>query len=370
MGELMFTLATNKVSDDIINLLASSFPMTVREIEKALKNNGKEYSYKYIFKCTQELAVTNILVKKGLKYELNRKYILHLKLFAGLAAKNYKLNQNVFTEAMNSEVLNVFSVEEQEQLRKELMKIVDKHIMQKLSEWYARYYDPEHNELKHILEVGKLKGKNVLELGFGTGRITFEIVKHAKHVTAIDKDVDYVSYCENMAKERKIKNLTLKAWDIKNLAALKGQYDVIISGWSGLHYSADIETLVKNLYGKLNKNGILIIIEAYTQSEYIQILNLVRKKETDYIMKKQKFLKEALFRKFGSCQEDLIPSYYGFPSFEKLEETFKIEMHYEEGIIWTEKDTKKLQNFLKKKNNPLRVDEPPLFFICHKTSTK
>ena len=366
----MYTLATNKVSDDIINLLALSFPMTVREIEKALKNNGKEYSYKYIFKCTQELAFTNILIKKGLKYELNRKYILHLKLFAGLAAKNYKLNQNVFTEAMNSEVLNVFSVEEQEQLRRDLMKIVDKRIMQKLSEWYASYYDPERNELKHILEVGKLKGKNVLELGFGTGRITFEIMKHAKHVTAIDKDIDYVSHCENLVKERKIKNLTLKAWDIKNLSALKGQYDVIISGWSGLHYSENVPTLVKNLYDKLKKNGILIIIEAYTQSEYIKILNLMRKKETDYIMKKQKFLKEALFSKFGNCQEDHIPSHYSFPSFEKLEETFKIELHYEEGIVWTEKDTKKLQNYLKNKSDPLCIDESPLFFICHKTSTK
>lgn len=361
-----FPLASNKLSEEIITLLASSFPMTVREIEKALKNKGTDYSYKYIFKVVQELQDTNILIKKKLRYELNRKYILHLKLFSGLAAKNYKLNQNVFTDTMNSEVLNVFNTEEQEDLRAELMKVVDKRVLQKLAEWYAGYYDPEGNELKHILEVGKLKGKTVLELGCGTGRITFEIVKHAKHVTAIDKDVDYVKYCENIAKERRIKNLDVKGFDINNLSALKGQFDVIISGWAGLHYSEDVKGLVKSLYDRLKKGGTLIIIEAYPQSEYIDVLNLLRRKETDYILKKQKVLKDALFRTFGNMQEDLIPSYYRFPSFEKLEETFKIELHYEEGIVWTPKDTQKLKRFLKKKKDPLCIDEPPLFFICRK----
>ena len=46
--------------------------------------------------------------------------------------------------------------------------------------------DPENNEIKALLAMADFKGKNVLEIGCGDGRLTWGYADVAAHVTAID----------------------------------------------------------------------------------------------------------------------------------------------------------------------------------------
>jgi len=364
----MHKILSNGVENHIINILATNFPLKSKEIHEELKKRNLTMGYKYVYKCLQNLLKQNIIEKKGLKYELSKKYISQLKSFVDLSSKNYQINQNVFMDTLNSSILSILTKKDQDEVYNKMLKLLNKEIQIKLNEWYSAYYDPNGFEFKKILKEGKLKGKNVLELGTGTGRITFNLVKHAKHVTTIDNDKDALNYCEMKAKELNIKNLTFIQKNIKNLSEIKGKYDVIVSGWSGLHYSEEKDKLIKSLYNLLRKNGILIIIEAYSGSDYMKVLNTIRARPNLNVDSKQKELKDALFQVFGNVDENIVNSYYKYPTIEKAEEAFKIELVYEEGVIWTDKDSDKLKKALNKLDNPLKISEPPLFYICKKST--
>lgn len=362
----MHNILSNGVENHIINILAVNFPLKPTEIHEELKRRNVAIGYKYVYKCLQNLIEKNIIEKKGQKYELNKKYISHLKSFVDLSSKNYQINQNVFMDTLNSSILSILTKKDQDEVYNKMLRLLNKEIQIKLNEWYSAYYDPKGYEFKKILKEGKIEGKKVLELGTGTGRITFNLVKYAKHVTSVDGDKDSLQYCKDKADEKKIKNLTFIQKNIKNINEIKEKFDVIVSGWSGLHYSEEKIKLVKSLFNLLKKNGTLIIIEAYSGSDYMKVLNEVRVRPHLTIDEKQKELKDVLFQVFGNVDEKIVNSYYKYPTLEKAEEAFKIELVYEEGVIWTDKDSEKLKKALKKLENPLKISEPPLFFICKK----
>jgi predicted RNA methylase len=54
--------------------------------------------------------------------------------------------------------------------------------------------DPEGYEIAALLDLaGDLAGLHVLEIGVGTGRLTWRYAHHAARVTAIDPDADRVA---------------------------------------------------------------------------------------------------------------------------------------------------------------------------------
>ncbi len=48
------------------------------------------------------------------------------------------------------------------------------------------FKDPEGNETKYLRRFAEPRGKNVLEIGCGDGRLTWRYAKDAGHVAAID----------------------------------------------------------------------------------------------------------------------------------------------------------------------------------------
>ncbi|MGH2347885.1 MAG: class I SAM-dependent methyltransferase [bacterium] len=52
--------------------------------------------------------------------------------------------------------------------------------------------DPEHNETRALFELADFRGKHVLEIGCGDGRLTWRFAEQAARVTAIDPDEDTV----------------------------------------------------------------------------------------------------------------------------------------------------------------------------------
>lgn len=50
--------------------------------------------------------------------------------------------------------------------------------------------DPEEFETQNLLEMARLKGVSVLEIGSGDGRLTWRYAGYAGRVTTIDVDTD------------------------------------------------------------------------------------------------------------------------------------------------------------------------------------
>ena len=363
----MKQILSNKVENAILNMLSISHPHKASEIHNYIQDNNIGVSYKYVYKTLQSLIKQKIIEKSESKYQLNNNYIKQIKSLSDDASSSYQIDQNVFLKKLNSSILSVLKDKEKERIYQDMLSLLNKNIMVKLDEWYSAYYDKEKKEFKKIMKESNLKGKNVLELGCGTGRITFQLTKYAKSVTSIDNDDSYLRYCREKANKTNTLNLKLIKKNIMNLGTLNKKYDVIVSGWAGIHYAKDPLRIVKSLYKLLKKGGILIVIEAYSDSDYIKVLDAVRRKKNN-IIPTQKELKNYLFRVFNNLREDVVNSYYKFPDIETAEETFKIELVYEEGKVWTKNDSKNLRKALKRLDNPLKVSEPPQFFICKKST--
>jgi ubiquinone/menaquinone biosynthesis C-methylase UbiE len=128
--------------------------------------------------------------------------------------------------------------------------------------------DVDNNLLPSIQNIVPLKGRRLLDLGTGTGRIPSLIEGHASQIIGIDLHWDMLR--ENSF-QRKTKH---KIWDL-----LQGDYrllpfpnryfDIITAGWSisaligqeDKDWKAEISLVIKEIQRTINPSGVIIIIE-------------------------------------------------------------------------------------------------------------
>ncbi len=352
----------NKLFNDIAVLLGEKPRKKINKICEELKI----YSYKYVYKAVRILEKQQILTRHGNKYELNAEYLSKLKKFIDKTCDNYNIEHNVFMESVSGKMLNIFTKEEKEDIKVKITKYINKKIMEKLDEWYSKYYDPENIEIKSIKKEVDIKNKRILEIGCGTGRITKQIAEKAKEIIAIDHNKEAIKYC--VKKYKSLKNIKFLYDDVENIKIKNQYFDIVITGWIGLYYSKNMEIIIKKLYNLLNKKGILIIIEAYHESEYVKILNIIKPRENK-IKEKQEKLRTILYNIFLDLNEKIITTKYIFPSYEKLEETFKIELEYEENIMWKEEYSNKLKAYIQEKKD-YNIGESFMIISCKKSTKK
>ena len=92
---------------------------------------------------------------------------------------------------------------------------------------------------------------NVLDVGCGTGELTYEISKKVKTITGIDSS-------DNMIKEAK-KNYPEINFEVVNALEMnyKNQFDKVFSN-AVFHWIPDQKTFLKNIYDSMKTNGKLV----------------------------------------------------------------------------------------------------------------
>jgi SAM-dependent methyltransferase len=343
------------MKEKILELLSEKYPLSAREIH----NHYSEKSYSYTHKLLQQLIQQNLLEVNERKYQLSKEFITKQKAFVKKASKFYNIEKNMFLDANSSRILSILPEKRKQKLQLKINSILEEEIGNILDEWYSSYYDKEKKEEKAIKKITK-DAKNILEIGCGTGRITKLLTGKNKRVTAIDKDEHALQQAQ-----KNISEVEFLLEDI-NTYRPEEEFDCIICSWAGLHYQPQLKKIIKQLHKHLSSQGKLIIIEPYYGTEYIEILQKISPRDTEYAKLKFLELKNELFTLFGSIQEEVIQTKYTFPDKETLKQTFRIELVYEEGKEWTEKDEILLEKAIQKKNNQLEIGEAPVILICTK----
>lgn len=349
----MYNLFGSDSKEEILKYLAKQGDKTVKEISEET-NIG----YKNASKILTEFSELYIVSKKDNKYYLNSKFIEYFKKLSDVMCDTYT-NELYFrnkTDLYNA----MLSLNNNKEVKDQVNELIDSWFMKRIDDWYSKYYDPENKEFNKIIELVEEKYKNdrhleILEVGSGTGRLSFQLIKKYPNLTAIDASDKFIEYSKHKAKKSKEKINFIHA-DIKDFKSDK-KYDVILFGWIGFHSQEDVDAIIENLKNLVKKNTLILILDAYYDTEYIDILQQIR--EVD--MGKSKLIrdkvKEKLIKEFGNYNEEVLLTHYKFDTIKDVVDNFKIELTLEESHLWTKDDEEKLKKYLLGKKDPLIIGE-------------
>ncbi len=96
------------------------------------------------------------------------------------------------------------------------------------------HVDPEGNEISTLLELTNFKGKNVLEIGSGDGRLTWRFAGMAQHVTGIEPYVASVEKARRDLPQELIGRVEFEAIDFSEfvVTAHPRSYDCVLLSWA------------------------------------------------------------------------------------------------------------------------------------------
>jgi len=92
------------------------------------------------------------------------------------------------------------------------------------------YPDPRH-EARLIERHVRLRGRDVLEVGCGNGRLTLEYAAHARCVVAIEPNREMVREARERARSRGIRNVRFLTRPAQT-GIRGGPFDVVLFSWS------------------------------------------------------------------------------------------------------------------------------------------
>ena len=94
--------------------------------------------------------------------------------------------------------------------------------------------DYQDNLMAALLAIDDFTGKDILEMGAGTGRLSFQLSKYAGSITAFEKSPGMLAVAKRIRKERNIKNIRFEQADSLYLPEPEKEFDMAIQGWSFL----------------------------------------------------------------------------------------------------------------------------------------
>lgn len=94
--------------------------------------------------------------------------------------------------------------------------------------------DPEGTEIRSLLEVADLDGRNVLEIGCGDGRFTWRYADKTRHVTAIDPAAEQIALARQKLPERLKGHVEFRDISFEDFASATApsSFDTVILSWA------------------------------------------------------------------------------------------------------------------------------------------
>ncbi len=93
-------------------------------------------------------------------------------------------------------------------------------------------YPPDGMEVRLIERFTTLKGRRILEVGCGDGRLTFQYAPTARQVLAIDPDRTSIADALDEQAALRIPNVTFRVGSIESLPTRGAPFDVALFSWS------------------------------------------------------------------------------------------------------------------------------------------
>jgi ubiquinone/menaquinone biosynthesis C-methylase UbiE len=93
-------------------------------------------------------------------------------------------------------------------------------------------YPPDGMEIRLIERFTMLKGRRILEVGCGDGRLTFQYARTAAQVLAFDPDRASLEDALDQQASLNVRNVAFRLGSIEHLPARGAPFDVALFSWS------------------------------------------------------------------------------------------------------------------------------------------
>lgn len=141
-------------------------------------------------------------------------------------------------------------------------------------------------EVRHLFSKVNFDAKTLLDLGCGTGRLTFAFAKKCKKVIGVDLSGNFIKIANMQKTKKNIKNIEFYSSALQELE-IKQKFDIVHSGGVFMYISDnDIKEIIKYIQKNLlKKDGILITRET------ISFTGITFKSEHSFIRTDDDYLK-------------------------------------------------------------------------------
>ena len=111
-----------------------------------------------------------------------------------------------------------------------------------------------------------LPAVDVADLGCGEGYLTLEAARWAKHVTAIDRAKDVLERGRELAKRRKLTNITWKRGDLERVPIADDSIDIVLLS-QALHHAEHPERSLSEAHRILRRGGRVLVLDLREHEE-------------------------------------------------------------------------------------------------------
>jgi len=118
---------------------------------------------------------------------------------------------------------------------------------------YSDYHRLKQEHIQALL--GK---KKILDVGAGTGNVTYELLRRGKKVYAVDISKEMLKILQEKCKEYS-QNLVIKQSEVSRLSWVSDNYFDGINSMIVLPYVENVADHIKELYRILEKNGVVAL---------------------------------------------------------------------------------------------------------------
>jgi ubiquinone/menaquinone biosynthesis C-methylase UbiE len=147
-----------------------------------------------------------------------------------------------------------------------------KIIYQQKADLYERLIareDYQSNLLTELKKITQLNGKDVVDLGSGTGRLAYLLAPHAKSVHALDLSPHMLGVAARRLRNQQLGNWQVTTGDHRQIPLPNKSADLVVSGWSicylvvweGEDWKGEVESALLEMKRVLRSGGTMIIVE-------------------------------------------------------------------------------------------------------------